>query len=126
MITAAHELETVYPESFRQKKLARGALATVRAGQLIEDQLARTIAAENARKLRAIKSRRYIQKRGVIAGGKCRKMIEGRKDEEDRLELDREMKAIRQRRDRWGVIFRELVNKTPYYIGGHSCGLSSI
>ena len=122
---AAYELERVYPESYRLGKFARGAVATARAGQLIEDQLARTNAAENARKLRANQGRRSVQKGGVITVGKCRKMVVDRRDEEDRLEADREIKLIRQQRRRWGPVMRELVNKIPYYIEGYSYGLSS-
>ena len=92
LMIAAYELERVYPDSFRLGKFARGAVTTARAGRLFEDQLARTNAAENARKLRANQGRKSVQKGGVITVGKCRKMVSDRRDEEDRLEADRKMK----------------------------------
>ena len=66
LMIAAYELERVYPDSFRLGKFARGAVATARAGRLIEEQLARTNAAKNARKLRANQGRRSVQKGGVF------------------------------------------------------------
>ncbi len=58
--------------------------------------------------------------------GDCRRMITGRKEEEDRLEQKREMRVMGQQRKRWRPVMRELVRKIPYYIDGHSYELSSI
>lgn len=122
---AAYEIESIYPEATTFARFAKKAVTTARAEKLIEDQLARTKTAENAKKARIDQGRRFVQKGGVISIGKCRKMVDNRRVEEDHLKLDREMKQIRQRRARWGAIFRKLVNKIPYYIEGYSYDLSS-
>lgn len=121
-----YELERVYPDFFRLGKFARGAVATARAGDFVEDQLDRTNAAENVRKLKAKHGRKLIQKSEVITVAKCRKMISDRRDEKDYLKVDWEMKMIHQQRRRWGPMMRELVSKISYYIDGHSYGLSSM
>jgi hypothetical protein len=46
-------MEQVYPDSRIFHIFAKGAMTTARAGRLIEEQLATTKAAENARKMRA-------------------------------------------------------------------------
>jgi hypothetical protein len=123
---AQYEMERVYPDSRIFHKFAKGALATARAGRLIEEQLATTKAAENARKVRANQGKKSVQRGGVIRVGDCRRMVTDRKDEEDRLKQEREMRVMGQQRKRWKPVMRELVKKIPYYIDGHSYGLSSI
>lgn len=120
---AAYDLKERYPKTHTINRFAKGVLITARAEKLFEEQLTRSNAAENARKLRINQGRRSVQKEGVITIEKCRKMIDVKKVEKDRLELNRKMKLIRQRRAQWGAIFRELINKIPYYIEGHSYGL---
>ena len=113
LLQASYEIEAQYP------KFVKGALACARESELLSDQLALTKAAENARKVRANQS-----KHGVIQVDQCRRMTFERKEEEEQLESDRQKKADRQQRKRWGPIFRELKRKIPYYIVNGSYGLS--
>jgi hypothetical protein len=53
-------------------------------------------------------------------------MIFDRKDEEDRLKQEREMRIMRQQRKRWRLVMRELMKKISYYINDHSYDLSFI
>lgn len=124
MIDAGYLIETHYPMHFNFHRFVKGALAVAREGQLVSDQLALTQAAENSRKVRANQKRQSVQKGGVIRVEECRRMTLQRKEEEDRLELDREMKVLRQQRKRWGPVMRELTRKIPYYIPNGSYGLS--
>jgi ribosomal protein S17 len=95
---AQHEMKQVYPNSRIFHKFAKGAVATARAGRLIEKQLAMTKAAENARKMRANQGKNSVQRGGVISVRECRRMVSGRKDEEDCLKMKREMRIMRQQR----------------------------
>ncbi len=123
---AQYEMKRVYPDSRIFHKFAKGAIATARAGRLIEEQLVMTQAVENARKVRANQNKKSVQRGGVIRVGDCRRMVTDRKEEEDRLEQEREMRVMGQQRKRWRPVMRELVRKISYYIDGHSYGLSSM
>jgi hypothetical protein len=123
---AQYEMKRVYSDSRIFHKFAKGAVITARADRLIEKQLAVTKATENARKLRVNQDKKFIQKGGVIRVRDCRRMISDRKDEEDRLKQEREMRIMRQQRKRWRPVMRELMRKISYYIDGHSYDLSFI
>ncbi len=83
-------------------------------------------AVENARKLRANQGKKFVQKGDVIRVSDCRRMISDRKEEEDRLKLEREMRVMGQQRKRWRFVMRELMRKISYYIDDHSYDLSFI
>jgi hypothetical protein len=97
---AQYEMKRVYSDSRIFHKFAKEAVITARADRLIEEQLAVTKATENARKLRVNQGKKSIQKEGVIRVRDCRRMISDRKDEEDRLKQEREMRIMRQQRKR--------------------------
>jgi hypothetical protein len=97
---AQYEMKRVYSDSRIFHKFAKETVITVRADRLIEKQLIVTKAIENVRKLRVNQSKKFIQKEDVIRMKNCRKMIFDRKDEEDRLKQEREMRIMRQQRKR--------------------------
>jgi hypothetical protein len=97
---AQYEMKRVYSDSRIFHKFAKETVITVRADRLIEKQLTVTKAIENARKLRVNQSKKFIQKEDVIRVKDCRRMISDRKDEEDRLKQEREMRVMRQQRKR--------------------------
>ena len=77
-------------------RFAKGALARARAGELAEDQLARTTMAENARKSRKQLARRVISKGGVLSAREARGMTRDRLELEEMREADR-LKAWEKR-----------------------------
>ncbi len=97
---AQYEMKRVYSDSRIFHKFVKETVVTVRADRLIEEQLIVTKAIENARKLRINQSKKFVQKEDVIRMKNCRRMIFDRKDEEDRLKQEREMRIMRQQRKR--------------------------
>ncbi len=97
---AQYEMKRVYSDSRIFHKFAKETVITVRADRLIEKQLVVTRAVENARKLRVNQGKKSVQKGDVIRVKDCRRMISDRKDEEDRLKQEREMRVMRQQRKR--------------------------
>jgi hypothetical protein len=97
---AQYEMKRVYSDSRIFHKFAKEIVITARADRLIEKQLIVTKAIKNARKLRVNQSKKFIQKEDVIRMKNCRRMISDRKDEEDRLKQEREMRIMRQQRKR--------------------------
>lgn len=89
---AAYELKRIYSDSFRLKKFVREIVITVRAERFFEDQLVRTNAIESAKKLKINQNRRSIQKNEIIIVKRCRKMISNKKNEKNRLKIDRKIK----------------------------------
>ena len=75
-------------------------IAIARAEKFIENQFVRTNAIENVKKLKINQNRRFMQKKKIISIAKCKKMIDIKRVEKDRLKLNREMKQIRLRRAR--------------------------
>ena len=96
LMIAAYELKRIYSDSFRLKKFVREIVITVRAERFFEDQLVRTNAIESAKKLKINQNRRSIQKNEIIIVKRCRKMISNKKNEKNRLKIDRKIKWIRQ------------------------------
>ena len=60
---AAYEMKRVYSETFIFARFAREIIAIARAEKFIENQLARTNAAENVKKLKINQNRRFVQKK---------------------------------------------------------------
>ena len=124
LLEASYNIESVYPNAMNFQKFVKGALALISKDQLLADQLVKTEAAENARKIRANQSKRAIQKEEVIRVEDCRKMTLNRKKKEDRLKTTRQNKLIINQRKKWASVMRELTRKIPYYIQGGSYALS--
>lgn len=93
-------MKRVYSDSRIFQKFAKEAVIIARAERLIEEQLTATKAAENARKLRANQDKKSTQRGGVVWVRACRRMISKRKDEEDCLKTEREMRATAQQHKR--------------------------
>ncbi len=97
---AQYEMKRVYSDSRIFHKFAKEVLITARADRLIEKQLITIKAIENARKMRVNQGKKSVQRGGVIRVRDCRRMITDRKDEEDCLKQEREMRVMRQQRKR--------------------------
>jgi hypothetical protein len=97
---AQYEMKRVYSDSRIFHKFAKDVIVTARAERLIEKQLIMTQAIENARKVRVNQNKKFVQRRDVIRVRDCRRMITDRKEEEDRLKQEREMRIMNQQRKR--------------------------
>ena len=60
----------------------KGSLAQANSGILFSAELARTQAAENARRLRQNTNRQSVQRGGVLYAGNAQEMIHSRKEQE--------------------------------------------
>ena len=103
------------------KRFIRGSLVQAQAGAIAEEELVNIRAAEKSRANRQARSRRAVQKGGVIYAHQARAVV-SKKDELDtrkqveraERELERLKKAtLLERKKIWKPIFQELKRSRP-------------
>ncbi|KAK3168291.1 hypothetical protein OEA41_004738 [Lepraria neglecta] len=131
------------PEDLQRSimRFAKGACASARKGELMEERFSMQIQAEKARKARKAAANRVLSTGGVLYAHEARSMTRDRLEKEElraaeraaawdkryTTALSKVMRATKSHRQeleyrmkgrvrRWKVVLKELRKKTPYYV----------
>ena len=132
------------PDDLQQSiiRFAKGACASARKGELMEERFSMQIQAEKARKARKAAANRVLSTGGVLYTYEARSITRDRLEKEELRAAERAalwdkryttalrkvMKATKSHRQkleyrikgrvrRWNIVLKELRQKTPYYVG---------